>query len=392
MNSALEQKLIECLDALDSGRSVEQILARYPDDAAALRPMLETAMQLGQLRVAPSTAAQNKSKHAFLKQAAALQSAPRPRYFWQRLWRGLVPVMGVAAALLIGVLLLANAAIPGEPLYGAKLQLEDWRLSLARDPETIRTLTAQWEARRLAEVQQLLAADLEADVVFGDDIATIASDHWMLKNGIRLNITDQTVIIGEPEVGVYLHIEGRTLNGAVEARLIHVGEHHSDLLDATPVPATPTATPTPLKIEPSPTATLTPPPMISPSPTATPTPSPTATSTLEAEGLNASAGQDDDYSGDLDYGDDNSDGGDDNSGSSSGDDNDDGDGDNSGSGSGDDGDDDNSGSGSSDDGDDDNSGSGSGDDGDDDNSGSDSGNDGDGDNSGSGSGDDDKDN
>lgn len=368
MNSALEQKLIECLDALDSGRSVEQILARYPDDVAALRPMLETAMQLGQLRVAPSTAAQNKSKHAFLKQAAALQSAPRPRYFWQRLWRGLVPVMGVAAALLIGFLLLANAAIPGEPLYGAKLQLEDWRLSLARDPETIHTLTEQWEARRLAEVQQLLAADLEADVVFGDDIATIASDHWMLKNGIRLNITDQTVIIGEPEVGVYLHIEGRTLNGAVEARLIHVGEHHSDLLDATPVPATQT----PLKIEPSPTATLTPTPMISPSPTATPTPSPTATSTLEAEGSNASAGQDDGSSGDHDYGDDNNDDGDDNSGSGSGDD--DGDGDD-----GDDGDDDNSGSGSGDDddddgdGDDDNSGSGSSgddDDGDDDNSGS----------------------
>ncbi|GAB4149974.1 MAG: hypothetical protein Fur0021_11800 [Candidatus Promineifilaceae bacterium] len=378
MNSALEQKLIECLDALDSGWSVEQILARYPDDAAALRPMLETAVQLGQLKVAPATVAQNKSKQAFLKQAAALQSAPRSNYFWQRLWRALVPVMGVAAALLVGVLLLANAAIPGEPLYGVKLQLEDWRLSLARDPETIQTLTKQWEARRLAEVQQLLAAGLEADVVFGDNIATIASDHWMLKNGIRLNINNQTVIIGEPEVGVYLHIEGRTLNGAVEARLIHVGEYHSDLLDATPVPATPTTTPTPPKIEPSPIATLTPTPMISPSPTATPMPSPTATSTLEAGGLNTSARQDDDYSEDHDYGDDNGDDGDDNSGVGSGDD--------------DNGDDDNSGSGNSDDGGDDNSGSGSGDDrGDDDNSGSgssDDDDDGGDDNSGSGSGDD----
>lgn len=369
MNGALEQKLIECLDALDHGRPVDQILARYPDDAVALRPMLETAVQLGQLKAAPSAAAKNASRQTFLAQAAALQSAPRPTLWagqlWHRLWRGLVPVMGVATALLLGVLLLANAAIPGEPLYGVKLQLEDWRLSLARDPETIQALTTEWEARRLAEVQQLLAADLQADVVFGDDIASIASDHWMLKNGIRLNITDQTVIVGKPEIGAYLHIEGRTVNGAVEAGLIHVGEHHSDLLDATPVPATETPTPT-TEEKPDPTITLTPTPIISPSPTVTPSPTtPTATSTLEGEESSSSAVQDDGSSDSDDNGDDNSgsgsgddtNGGDDNSGSDSGDDDDDGVDDNSGSDSGDE--DDN---GDDDDGDDDNSGSGSGDD------------------------------
>lgn len=386
MNNALEQKLIECLDALEHGRSVEQILARYPDDAAALRPMLETAVQLGQLKLAPSTAARNTSRKAFLAQAAAQQAAPGPvlwvNQVWRWLQRGLVPAMGVAAALLVGFLLLTNAAIPGQPLYGAKLQLEDWRLSLARDPETVRALTEEWEARRLAEVKQLLAANLEADVIFGEDIAAMASDHWILNSGIRLNITDQTVIIGEPEVGIYLHIEGRAANGAVTATLVHVDLVHSDLLQGTPtptpVPATETPSPASADKGSAPAVAATPTPFVSPSPTATAapvvTPTPSPTGTVPAAEPGAAAVQEDDGSSDHDYGDDHGgyDSSDDNSGSGS--DEDDGDDGNSDSGSGeDDGGDDNSGSssGDEDDGDDDNSGSGSGDDdGDEDNSGS----------------------
>ena len=380
MNSALEQKLIECLDALERGQSVEQLLARYPDDATALRPMLEAARQLGQLKAAPSTAAQNASRRAFLAQAAALQSAAGPSMWagelWRRFLRGLAPAMGVAAVLLMGVLLLANTAIPGEPFYGVKLQLEDWRLSLARDPQTIEALTEEWEARRLAEVQQLLAAGLQADVVFGDYVAGIASDHWTLSSGIRLNITDQTVIIGEPQTDVYLHIEGRTTDGAVTATLLHVGQHHSDLLNATPIPTEPpdqviipTATPT---LSPSPTATLTPTATPSATSTLTPTATPTVTATVSPTATpdDDDDEDDDDDKSDSGSGDDDDDDNDDNSGSGSGDDDDDDGDDKSGSRSGDNDDDD----------DDDKSGSGNGDDDDDDD---------DDDKSGSGSGDDD---
>ena len=56
MDAQLEVKLIECLDALAQGESVEQILARYPQDAAQLRPLLQTAAGLPALRMEPSEA------------------------------------------------------------------------------------------------------------------------------------------------------------------------------------------------------------------------------------------------------------------------------------------------------------------------------------------------
>lgn len=111
MDAVFEAKLIECLDALANGEAVETILRRYPDDAAALRPMLETARQLSHMSVGYSVAAQRTSRQAFLEKAARLRGRPRRIGFldWLR-WPSLpqfAPSL-VAAAL---VILLISAAI-----------------------------------------------------------------------------------------------------------------------------------------------------------------------------------------------------------------------------------------------------------------------------------------
>ena len=36
-----EQALVECLDLLDAGESVDEILTRYPGSAEALRPFMK---------------------------------------------------------------------------------------------------------------------------------------------------------------------------------------------------------------------------------------------------------------------------------------------------------------------------------------------------------------
>ncbi|MCA9939341.1 MAG: hypothetical protein KC418_11895, partial [Anaerolineales bacterium] len=284
MDRAFEAKLIDALDALEQGASLAEILARYPEDAAALGPMLETAQHLAQIKLAPSTAAKNRSRQAFLAEAEAMrvrrQPVSSPLEALRRLVRVLMPTAGIVAALLLGIILLSNTAIPGNMLYGVKLQIEDWRISLTRDQQALQDLANDLEARRLAEVQQLLAANLQADVAFGDDIALIAADHWELTSGVRVNISDQTIIIGVPEIGAYAHIEGRTINGAVAATLLHVGNRPVE--PHPPVPAV-TVTPAPSSAKPSsiPTATITTATPALPVPTNLPTTrgTPTATST-----------------------------------------------------------------------------------------------------------------
>lgn len=111
MDAAFEAKLIECLDALANGEMLEAILRRYPEDAAALRPMLETAQQLSHMPVGYSVAAQRASRQAFLTQANQLRGRARRLrlgdWFHWPSWPQFVPSLAAAAL----VFILISAAI-----------------------------------------------------------------------------------------------------------------------------------------------------------------------------------------------------------------------------------------------------------------------------------------
>src|SRR4051812_5033701 len=82
MDSELEINLIECLGRLDDGEPIDRILARYPDHAANLRPLLETATALADLRRAPRETARIASRRAFLAQAHELRESTARPCFW----------------------------------------------------------------------------------------------------------------------------------------------------------------------------------------------------------------------------------------------------------------------------------------------------------------------
>jgi len=60
MNESLEHVILEALDLLEGGAGVEEILARYPAEAAELRPYLLTAARLATLATQPSLTAELK--------------------------------------------------------------------------------------------------------------------------------------------------------------------------------------------------------------------------------------------------------------------------------------------------------------------------------------------
>ncbi|MBK9052666.1 MAG: hypothetical protein IPL78_17635 [Chloroflexi bacterium] len=101
MDAVLEGKLIDCLDALERGETLEEILRRYPDDAAALRPLLETAHHLATLPVGYSVNTQRSARNAFLQQAAQLRNGHRRRPFLDWLWRPPLRSSFIAAALVV---------------------------------------------------------------------------------------------------------------------------------------------------------------------------------------------------------------------------------------------------------------------------------------------------
>jgi hypothetical protein len=355
----LEDKiLIDALAALEDGEPIEQIVARYPNEAEELRSALATAANLSNLKLAPSAAAKAESRRAFLTQAAAMRERPMAAAgvggFWRGLRRLLAPVAVVAVVVIMGLYILTQNALPGQPLYGAKLELESSRLARQSDPDALTRLNEAFEERRRQEVETLLRRGREADVMFGDQLAQLQDNIWQLESGIEVRVAQETVVRGTPLVGAYVHVIGRTnVDGTVHAGTVRVdapllpAEEEAPVVTPTPYAAdTPSATSTP-ELPPDSTSTTTPTvtptatPSATPTSTATPTDEPTVTATpTDDDPYDDDGGSDtgdDDGSGSDDPGDDSEDG---NGGPGSGDDDGESDGDdNSGPGSGEDGDD-----------------------------------------------------
>jgi cell division septation protein DedD len=317
MDRSVEQTLIECLEALDRGEAIGEILSRYPEAAAELRPILETAAQLTTLNLQPTVAAQAKSQEAFLAQAAAIKGMhPARRRPFFSFWLRPLATMAFLAILLVGFINFSAKALPGDTLYGAKLFFEDAQLTFTGDGVS---LEERFRQNRIAEIENLLRQNREANVTFTGVVDEMMSDTWRIE-GLAVTVAAAN-IDEEPHMGDMVEVNGWVGNGRLVANTITVtmkNETHPPYeTEATETPS-PTATvePTPTV---SPTRTTTP----SPTPQATITPTPTATSTNTPQPNPdpVPTHEEDDNSGPGGGDDDNSGPGSNNSGSGSDDDN-----------------------------------------------------------------------
>src|SRR5512136_1701732 len=194
MDAQLEVKLIECLDALAQGESIERLLSRYPQEAAQLRPLLETAASLPRLRMEPSEAAKMQSRQKFMAQADLLRrTTPRKTMgFLPRLATGFVAAMLVAGVLGTGAVAASGSALPGDPLYGLKRTVENAQLNLNGSAAARESLSDQFAQRRRDEVNQLLSAGRPGDVEFRGVIEALQSKAWIVSSVVvQLNADTQ---------------------------------------------------------------------------------------------------------------------------------------------------------------------------------------------------------
>ena len=142
--------LEECLERMAQGETMEACLARYPEQAAELKPLLAAANRLekgAQLR--PSAGFKARTRARLVSQMAAHprggKSPVRRLPVFSRLAFGLSALL---LALAITATALAQSALPGETLYAWKLTSEQvWR-AVSPDPAGVDLVLSE---RRLDE-------------------------------------------------------------------------------------------------------------------------------------------------------------------------------------------------------------------------------------------------
>jgi hypothetical protein len=288
MDAQLEITLIECLDALAQGESLEHILARYPQESAQLRPLLEAAASLSTLRREPSEAAKMQSRQKFMAQADLLRrtSARQRAGFLPRFATGFIAAALVAIVLGTGAVAASGSALPGDPFYGLKRTVENVRLQSASSPAQRQELQREFEQRRRDEANELLDARRESEVEFTGPIESLQPNAWIVA-GLVVQVDDQTQIDGTPQINRMAEVRG--LTGPTGLRASSITIESGGELDSTPLPEateTPQTIETPAateSIEPThtlrpttatPRSTATPPPTTMATPRSTATPQP----------------------------------------------------------------------------------------------------------------------
>lgn len=229
MDGALENSIIDALDELESGESVDRILRRHPARAAELRPILETAAQLPDLPPSPSPEARAASQGVLLQRAQQLRDEASRSRSWPSRPRFIFSFVSVLVLILIaGAALLPTSAdaLPGDALYPLKRAGESVRLLLA-PPSEKGDLRLQLEDERNSEVYEMLETGRNGRAGYTGEIVALAPDTWEIGH-ITVHLTEKTRIKGEPEVGARVEAHCLIQDGQVYAESLEILQSSSD--------------------------------------------------------------------------------------------------------------------------------------------------------------------
>ncbi|NQT30857.1 MAG: hypothetical protein HQ588_00850 [Deltaproteobacteria bacterium] len=157
-NKEFDNILNECLERLlVKDESLEQCLQRYPEQAAELKPLLETALAAREASaIQPRPDFKARARYQFrsaLQERAARKS--RTSWGWFPRW---ATVMAIVLVLVLGgggTVAAADSSMPDSPLYSVKLATEQTRLTLTFSQMGKARLCARLADRRVAEIAYL---------------------------------------------------------------------------------------------------------------------------------------------------------------------------------------------------------------------------------------------
>jgi hypothetical protein len=226
MNEILYNALEDALTELESGVELEDLLEANPELESDLGLLLETAQKTrreASREIAPEV--YNRSRTRVLSRGIQLQQKTRTGLgFLRRTHRLAIALITAAVILLSGGGIAAGSAqaLPGDQLYPVKRAAENLRLSLAVTLKDHQTVEDRYQARRIDEVEQLLALGRSAFVEFHGRVNSRDGERWDI-GGIKVRQNTQTILIGQIFQGLAVEVEGITIpEGWVLASEIHL--------------------------------------------------------------------------------------------------------------------------------------------------------------------------
>jgi hypothetical protein len=232
-----EQILEECLDRLESGATIEELLEEYPQLAPRLEPLLRAAHSAWSLPEPDHQRSRREGRNRLLAEVDQMKNAgafinngTKPTFSrYSRQWfknissllfgkenlkMKLLPrlaLYGLMTVLIAGFFTVNASAssLPGDLLYDLKLGWEEFRLILTFDDDSRLKLEGVFEELRLTEIEALLGEGRVEDVEFYGVIETKSEGSWMI-SGVRVLVDAQTELKGTLEIGDLVKVEALT--------------------------------------------------------------------------------------------------------------------------------------------------------------------------------------
>lgn len=151
--------LDDCLERLHRGETIAACLAAYPEHAAALKPLLETARRTQQaVSVTPRPEFRQAAAAQFAKAVREMPAAKKRGFFFglKPAWTTLIVVVIVLLAG-GGTVGAASNSLPDSPLYPVKMATESVQLALTFSTEGKAELYASFADERVDEIIQMAA-------------------------------------------------------------------------------------------------------------------------------------------------------------------------------------------------------------------------------------------
>lgn len=199
-----------CLARLEAGEDLDSILARFPDKAGQLQPLLKAALEArrsGQPVHIPASAKVD-SRTRFLAEAGRMQKKAPLFNPPLRLARALVIVVLFLFAGLFGTGLASAEAVPGETLYPIKRAVEKAQLALTTDQTSKLDLEEEFDRRRVAETEKLVQTGRSESVTLAGTLNE-TTDHIWTVGGVRLNLPAELLADADSLRGSYVEVKGR---------------------------------------------------------------------------------------------------------------------------------------------------------------------------------------
>ncbi len=250
MSADFDLVLDEALSLLEQGIPLAECLARYPEQAHDLDPLLNAALLCTEAlaqREPMSDAALADGRRRLLAAASRPSHwSQRLRTWWRSRFRRLSPgapdvpraaplrlrpamaAVAVALALLIvvgsGLVIASAGSLPGDSLYPVKRAAEEVRRALTFGKGAREQLEQELVQKRLYEIEMVVTLRREVPVQFQGILESFEADGWVI-SGLRTRARPDTEVKGRLYVGATVWVDAYTqVDGALLVRKLVVIE------------------------------------------------------------------------------------------------------------------------------------------------------------------------